>query len=317
MTTLILSRSAMTSLLPMAEVLAAVEGAFRAHGEGRARMPPKVYLPLPEHAGDFRAMPAFLEGAAGVKWVSSHPENPARHGLPAVSGLLILNDPETAAPLAVMDATWLTALRTGAAAAVASKHLAAARPHSLGFVGCGVQARTLLEAHRVIYPGDLELRMADRDAEAAQAFAAQAGGRATSIAEAAACDIVCTSTPARAPVIDADWVSPGAHVNAIGADAAGKQELDPRLLSRCRIVVDDLEQARHSGEINVAMARGDLAPEEIHATLGEVIAGRKPGREADETTLFDSTGLALQDLAVARLAYERARARGVGTEVDF
>lgn len=317
MTTLILNRSEIGSLLPMAQVVTAVEGAFLAHGRGTARMPPKVYLPLPEHAGDFRAMPAFLEGAAGVKWVSSHPENPSRHGRPTVSGVFILNDPETAEPLAVMDATLLTALRTGAAGAVASKYLAVTRPRSIGFIGCGVQARALLDAHQAVYAYGPELYMADTDTGAARRLAEASGGKVASAREAAACDIVCTTTPGRSQVVDAGWVRDGAHINAIGADAAGKQELDPRILRRCRIVVDDLEQACHSGEVNVSLTRGELDRDEIYATLGEIVAGLKPGREEGEISLFDSTGLAVQDLAVARLAYEQARRNGTGLEIDL
>src|SRR5262245_32311643 len=176
MPTRILTRADVARLLTMEMALEAVEEAFAAHGRGTARMPVKVYLPLPEHAGDFRAMPAFMAGAAGVKWVNSHPENPARHGLPSVMGVYILSDPATAAPLAVMDATLLTAYRTGAAAAVATKYCAARAPRTVGLVGCGVQARVLVEAHRALFGADLELVMADAVPAAAEALARELGG---------------------------------------------------------------------------------------------------------------------------------------------
>jgi alanine dehydrogenase len=316
MKTRILTQTELASLLTMDRVVAAVEDAFAAFGRGEAQMPAKVYLNVDEHGGDFRAMPASLDGAAGLKWVSSHPNNPRRHGLPAVMAVYVLSDPATAAPLAIMDATLITAMRTGAAGAVASKYLAVASPRTLGFIGCGVQARVLLDAHRVLHPG-LELRMADADPGAAEAFAAEAGGRATSAEQAAACDIVCTSTPSRAPVVQRAWVRAGTHINAMGADAPGKQELDPALLRAATVVIDDEHQAHHSGEINVPLRDGTLQASDIHAGLGDIIAGRKPGRRGDEITVFDSTGLAIQDLAVARVAYELAKERGVGAEIEL
>jgi alanine dehydrogenase len=317
MDTLILTQRTIRSLITMDQVVPAVERAFLAHGRGKALMPPKVYIDLPQHGGDFRAMPAYLDGAVGLKWVNSHPQNPARHGLPSVMGVYILSDPDTARPLAIMDATWLTALRTGAAGAVASKYLALGQPRSLGFVGCGVQARVLYEAHRVIYGDSLDLYMADASPAAAEAFAGEAGGDAVSVARAAGCDIVCTTTPARAPVVQRGWIAPGAHINAMGADGHGKQELDPAILRAAKVVIDDREQAVHSGEINVPLAAGELRIEDIHATLGEVVAGTKAGRMGSEITVFDSTGLAIQDVAVAQVIYELAQKRGVGQKVDL
>ncbi|MCB9559154.1 MAG: ornithine cyclodeaminase family protein [Kofleriaceae bacterium] len=320
--TLILSRSDVASLVTMAEVVAAVEAAFVAHGRGQVQMPPKVYLSLPEHGGDFRAMPAYMPASrdqparAGVKWVNSHPGNPARHGLPAVMGTYVLSDPATAAPLAVMDATWLTAVRTGAAGAVASKFLAVGTPRSIGFVGCGVQAQVLLDAHRVLF-APRELRCADVRPDAAAAFAAANGGRVTSTEEACACDIVCTSTPGVAPVVRRAWLRRGTHVNAMGADAPGKQELDVDVLDGAKLVIDDHEQATHSGELNVAWSQGRLGDAQLYGTLGEIAAGFKDGRELDELTIFDSTGLAIQDLAVARLIHAAALRRDAGTRVDL
>jgi len=316
-TTLVLTQSDVRELVDMNRAVSAIEAAFAAHGRGETQMPVKVYLDLAEYDGDFRAMPAYFDGSAGVKWVNAHPRNPERHGLPAVLGMYILSDPATALPLAVMDATLLTAVRTGAAAGVASKHLARPDSKSVGFVGCGVQARTLLTAIRVVFP-ELEVVGADASDDAARAFAEEVGGRTGSVEEAAGCDIVCTATPVREPIVRREWIRPGTHVNAMGADAHGKQELDSRICADARVVLDDWEQATESGEVNVPLAEGSLARGAIHAALGDVVTGRAGGRESDdEITLFDSTGLAVQDVALARLIHERARERGIGRKVRF
>ncbi|QDE72183.1 ornithine cyclodeaminase family protein [Myxococcus xanthus] len=317
MPTLILSAKDLRSLYTVELGLTAVERAFRAHGLGESLMPPKVYLSLPSYDGDFRAMPAFLDGAAGVKWVNAHPRNPEKHGLPTVRALYILSDPDTASPLAILDGTLLTAWRTGAAGGVASRFLAKKQPRTLGLVGCGVQARVLIDSHRALF-GDLELLLADASEAAAKALQAEKGGRIVSTQEACAADIVCTATPARVPVVKREWFQPGAHINAMGADAPGKQELDARLLTEGRVFIDDTEQALHSGEVNVPLHDGLLRPEQIAGTLGEVVSGKKPGRTSDtELTVFDSTGLALQDVALARALYDAALKRGLGQPFDI
>ncbi len=318
MPTLILSAKDLRSLYTVELGLTAVERAFRAHGLGESLMPPKVYLSLPKYDGDFRAMPAFLDGAAGVKWVNAHPRNPEKHGLPTVRALYILSDPDTASPLAILDGTLLTAWRTGAAGGVASKFLARKQPRTLGLIGCGVQARVLIDSHRAIYGDTLELLLSDTSEAAAKALQAEKGGRIVSAQEACGADIVSTATPARAPVVKREWFQPGAHINAMGADAPGKQELDPRLLTEGRVFIDDTEQALHSGEVNVPLHDGLLRPEQLAGTLGEVVAGKKPGRASDaDITVFDSTGLALQDVALARALYDAALARGLGQPFDI
>ncbi len=316
MKTLILSRADLQKILTMEMALAAVEHAFAVHGRGEAQMPPKVYLSLPQYAGDFRAMPSYMEGIAGVKWVNSHPENPQRHKLPSVVGVYILSDAATALPLAVMDGTLLTAFRTGAAGGVASKFLGARSPRTLGLIGCGVQARVLLSAHRALYEVPRVLA-ADASREAAERFAAETGAQVATVEEASGCEIVCTMTPSRTPVVRRDWIRTGTHINAMGADAHGKQELEARILQDARVFLDDMEQATASGEVNVPLHDGEYRREQIEGTLGEVVAGRKPGRRGDEITVFDSTGLALQDLALARVVYEEARRRGVGLDVEL
>jgi ornithine cyclodeaminase/alanine dehydrogenase len=316
MKTLVLAGKDLEKILTMEVAIPAVEKAFAAHGRGEAVMPPKLYLPLEKYAGDFRAMPSLLGDAAGVKWVNMHPENPKRFNLPAVMGVYILSDPETAFPLAVMDGTRLTSFRTGAAAAVASKHLAVKSPATVGFIGCGVQARKLLAAHRAQYSGFRAI-MADASSEAAEKFAREAGGFVGSMDQAGSCDIICTSTPSRSPVLHRSYVGISTHINAMGADAPGKQELDPRILQDATVVLDDLAQATESGEVNVPLHTGAYRREQIYGTLGEIVAGKKPGRVGTEITVFDSTGLAIQDLALARVVFDEARKRGLGIEIDL
>jgi alanine dehydrogenase len=316
MSTLLLTQSEVRQLLEMPTAIRAVQAAFLAHGTGATRMPAKVYLDFPEHQGDLRAMPAWMEGAAGLKWVNSHPHNPTRHQLPSVMGLYVLSDPATALPIAVLDATLLTAYRTGAAAAVASRFLAH-RSSTLGIVGCGVQADYLVEAHRVVYP-HIQVVAADVCKASAAGVAERWKGTVGSVQQAAGCDIVCTATPSRKPVVQRGWVAPGAHINAMGADAEGKQELDPALLLSARVFVDDWEQASHSGELNVPLARGILSKEDIAGSVCGVVAGTEEGRtDPSQTTIFDSTGLAIQDLALARELASRAQAQGAGRTVDF
>jgi alanine dehydrogenase len=326
--TLILTRREVAALLHPIDAVEAVERAFALHGSGATRMPPKVYLPLPEFEGDFRAMPVFIphlqiggeaRPAAGVKWINAHPRNPERHGLPSVVGVFILSDPETAHPLAIMDATLMTSLRTGAAAAVATKHLARAEASTLGLIGCGAQARSVVRCHAALRDWS-EILLFDVRPELARAVAADLSELPCrvvgSASVAAAADVVSTMTPSRTPVVRTEHIRGGTHINALGADAPGKQELGAEILCRGRIFLDDGEQARESGEVNVALHDGTLPADAIVGTLGEVVAGRLAGRTGEsDITIFDSTGLAVQDLAVAALVYARARARGIGESV--
>lgn len=316
MQTLILTHLDVRTLSDMSLAMRAVEDAFRALSDGHARMPSKVYLDLPEYRGDFRAMPALMGAYAGLKWVNAHPENRERHGLPTVMGTYVLSDPKTAFPLAIMDATLLTALRTGAAAGVATRVLANPGFDRVGFIGCGVQARMFLDAHKTL--GDFEVLAFDQLPEAAEAFARESGGRVVSVEEASSCPVVCIATPSTRPVIMREWVRAGSHINAMGADGPGKQELDPRILSDARVVIDEYEQAVHGGELNVPMHEGSFTEAQIAGTIGDVITQRKPGRtQPTDITVFDSTGLAIQDVALAAAIYERAKARGVGLGVSL
>ena len=317
MSTLFLSRKDVRDLLKMPAVIEAVEQAFKEWALGKAKMPMKSYLVLKR--GDFRAMAAALPGAVGMKWVNVHPQNPSL-GLPAVMATLIYNDPETGYPLAVMDATEITEYRTGATAAIASKYLARKDSRTLGIIGAGRQARTQLLAHAEMF--DLRLVKVFDISEAAvekliNSFP-EYPVQECSLEETASSDIVCTVTPVREPLLKREWVTPGTHINAIGADAEGKEELEPSILKEAMVVVDDLEQTSVAGEINVPLKKGLFRIDEVYATLGEIIVGKKQGRNDNQlVTVFDATGIAIEDIAVAKLIYEKAKQRGSYLSLDF
>lgn len=323
--TLILDRKTIVSLMDMKKAIVAVETIFREYGLGHARMPPKVYLDLPEFHGDFRAMPAYdgRTGRCSIKWVNAHPEN-AKYGLPAIMAVIVLNDPRTGFPLSIMDGTHITNIRTGAAGAVAARYLARKDSSVVALVGCGAQGRTQLAALRQTFKIK-EVRVWGREAALMKRFlnemrrpAEKMSAHATVRECVQEADIIVTTTPSRGPIVERAWIPKGAHINAIGADAKGKQELDPAILKDARVVVDDFRQASHSGEINVAFAEGFLQSGDIHAELGEIVCGRKGGRVSDhELTVFDSTGLAIQDLAVAALIYRTALCRKAGRMVNL
>jgi alanine dehydrogenase len=324
--TLLLKKKDIASLLTMADALQAVEKAFVLKAEGKTIMPAKIYLDLPQYHGDFRAMPAYVDGGAGMKWVSVYPENTQRYGLPSVMGIIIYCDPHNSYPLAIMDGTYLTTIRTGAAGGVAVKHLARKNSSTVGMVGAGRQARSQLIAIKQVLPSLKEVKVYDRYAQGAGKFAEEMRDElgisiraVKSVAEAADADIIVTTTFATEPVVLKKHVKPGTHINAIGADAPGKQELEDSLVASARIIVDDIEQASHSGEINVPLSKGTIKQSDIYCTLGEVAAGMKKGRQSEsEITLFDSTGLAIQDIICARLVYEKAKSRAADlTSFDF
>lgn len=272
-------------------------------------------------------MPAYLEefDAAGMKIVNSHPRNPAKYGLPSVMATILLLDPKTGAPLAIMDGTWITNMRTGAASGVATKYLARKNSHVVAMIGAGTQAKTQLIAMNSVLDVR-EVRVVDKVPERAEKYAeemrAQLGidieakGQTKEAIEGS--DVVITATPAREPIVMNEWISKGMHINAIGADAPGKQELDPRILKRAKIVVDDREQAFHGGEVNVALSEGQVREDNIYADIAEIIIGKRLGRTSDEEiTIFDSTGLAIQDIATAWMVYQKAREMGKGVEAEL
>lgn len=323
---LVLTGVEVMEVLDMDLALHAAREAFRAYGEGRVNMPPKAYLTLAH--GDFRAMygEIFLpEGhVCGLKWVNVHPGNPVR-GLPTVMAKIVLNDPETGLEWTDMDGTFITNYRTGAAGGVAVEVLSRPDAACVGVIGAGEQARTQIAAIFKVRP-IREIIICDCALSRARVLGQETAAQypvKVRLAEdpretALAADILVTATPSTTPLIQRDRVRPGTHINAIGADAAGKQELDPGILKIAKIVVDDWAQASHSGEINVPLSRGEITPDVVYGSLGEVVAGKKPGRQSpEEITVFDSTGLIIQDLALGLAVYNRAKERGLGEVKEF
>jgi alanine dehydrogenase len=319
-----LSEAEVSSLATMEDILEVIELAFREYTHGYAQMPPKVYLNFRKHNGDLRSMPAYLErlNISTVKVVNVHPDNPKKYGKPSVMAIILLLDPKDGQLMSIMGGRAITALRTGAVGGIAAKYLAVKNPKTVSFIGAGTQARTQLEALLVIFPALSEIRVWDIRHQAAKTFVEEIKQKNSQLeavfidtAQAAVelADIVVTTTPSTKPIIMNEWVCEGAHFNCIGADAAGKEELDPAILKRSKIVVDDWTQASHSGEINIPFSRGILSRDKIWAELGEVVAGNKAGRiSSNEVTIFDSTGLAIQDAITADLIYRKAIKKRIG-----
>jgi alanine dehydrogenase len=306
----VLDHAAVLSAVSPTAAIDNVHDAFLRFRRGEWSMPAKVYLQSPPH-GDFRAMPARGDGFALLKWITSFPGNPER-GLPTVMGVICLSDAETGAPLMLLDARSVTALRTGAVAAVATRALAAAGASSVGIVGCGLHgawtARCLAAAgyaHGVCF---------DPRPEAAEALAAELGGGGWVVGsrvQATRQEVVCCVTPGAEVVIDVGDLRPGLHLNMLGADGPGKAEATIGAVASCKLFCDEWEQASHGGELTGAIEAGMVTREQV-TELGAVLAGEAAGRPGPAAvTLFDSTGLAIQDLAVAIAAYEAWRSGSV------
>jgi alanine dehydrogenase len=322
--TLVLTRRDVQRRLGWDDCIAAVEAAFRLHAEGRSLKPGVLAVPAPD--GGFHIKAAGLELGRlyfAAKTNANFPENPKRHGLPAIQGVIVLCDAGDGRPLAVMDSMEVTLRRTAAATAVAAKWLARPESQTAALCGCGEQARAQLRALARVLP----LRRAwafDLDPDAARAYAREMSAElgfevtpAADLAEAVGRSDVCvTCTPSRRPFLRKEHVRAGTFVAAVGADAAHKQEVAPELMAAGRVVVDVLDQCATIGDLHHALAAGAMTREAVHAELSDVVAGRKPGRgTADEITIFDSTGTALQDVAAAVVVYERSLADGAGLAV--
>jgi len=311
--TYLIKRSQIEKVLDMKDCVSIVENAFRLYGDGKVQMPPKVYLSF--ERGDVRCMPVYIPSMniAGVKNVNVHPKN---KNLPSVMATITLFDPETGFPLAVMDGTYITNMRTGAAGGIAAKYLSIKNPKVATFIGAGVQAETQLEALLITKPTIFKIKVYDADSDKAENFAKNYRKKyenlmnvlKTNSIEGALqnTNIIITTTPVKKPIIKAEYINCGVHINAIGADAKGKQELDSEILKKSRIIIDDWEQASHSGEINVPLSKGVISKKDIYGNIGEIVSGKKPGRESDDQiTIFDSTGLAIQDISVAYEVYKK------------
>ena len=299
----VLDHDAVLAAVSASAAIDATRDGFLHHHCGDWTMPAKVYVQSPPY-GDFRAMPALGGGFALLKWITSFPNNPER-GLPTVNGVVCLSDATTGLPLALLDAPAVTALRTGAVAAVATLALARPGARTVGLVGCGLNGAWVgrCMAAAGYGPGVC----CDPRAGAADALAAELGWIAGDRADALACDIVCCVTPGAEIVVDEAHLQIGQHLNMLGADGAGKAEATLEAIARCELYCDEWEQASHGGELAGAVASGLVKREQVTA-LGAVLAGDAPGRGTPEAvTLFDSTGLAIQDLAVSIAALQAAR----------
>ena len=287
-----------------AEAIERVREGFVEYARNEWQMPPKVYLDASPN-GDFRAMPAKGAGIAILKWVTSFPGNP-QAGLPVVMGVICVSSAADGEPLALVDVRAVTALRTGAVAAVAAQELAREDARTVGIIGCGLHgtwaARCLAAAE--YGPGICF----DPDPEAAGQLAGELGWEAGAREDALACDVVTSVTPGNEPVVRRDDLRPGMHLNMLGADGPGKAEAEPEAVAACQLFCDEWAQASHGGELTGAVEAGLVCRDDV-AELGAVLTGSHPGRSApDRVTLFDSTGLAIQDLALCLALIEAHRA---------
>jgi alanine dehydrogenase len=324
MAILTLSRTDVLELLTLRECIDVVEEAFRLHAQGRTLGP--GVLSMPATGGGFHIKAAGLVGERAyfaAKTNGNFPDNPSRSGLPTIQGLVVLADAVNGSPLAVIDSGSVTALRTAAATGVAARYLARPDSRVATIVGCGIQGELQLAAIAAVLPVE-RAWVLDTDHARAESLAARAKARLGMEVEAskdlrralADSDVCVTCTPSRRTLVRAADVRPGTFLAAVGADAHGKQELEPALMVRSTVVVDVLAQCVEIGELQHAVAAGLMAPTDVHAELSDVVAGRRPGRtRADEVTIFDSSGTALQDVAAALAVYEKARRTGRGQEV--
>lgn len=320
---LYLDRDDVASLLDLPDCIEAVEQAFRAHAEGRVPTAPAVLGTHLNDGGLHVKTAALGDDPCYVvaKVNANFPGNPERFGLPTIQGLLLLFDGRRGTPLAVMDSVEITILRTAAATGVAARYLARDEAPVVALLGCGAQARSQLRAVATVRPVRRALVVdvvPDQARRLAEELAPELGIAIEPVASVEAAvaeaDLWITCTPARRPILSASMFRPGLFVAAVGADSPEKHEVDPAFLRAAEVVVDLVDQAAAMGDLHHALGAGVMTRDDIHAELGAIVAGRRPGRTSPgQTFVFDSTGTALQDVAAAALVYERARLRSRGT----
>jgi ornithine cyclodeaminase/alanine dehydrogenase-like protein (mu-crystallin family) len=322
----VLTRHDVQALLGWDECIAAVESAFRLHAEGRSLAPGVLGVRAPD--GGFHIKAAGLDMGRlyfAVKTTANFSENPRRHGLPAIQGVIVLCDADDGRPLAVMDSMEVTIRRTAAATAVAARYMARPESRTVTLCGSGTQGRAQLRALVRVLP----IRQAftfDSDAATAAACARDLAAELridvsptadlpTALADS---DICVTCTPSRKPFLLRSHVRPGTFIAAVGADSPDKQELDPNLMAAGTVVADVLDQCAVMGDLHHALEAGAMSRDAVHAELADLVTGRKRGRMSeDEITIFDSTGTALEDVAAAAVVYEKSVAKGMGLRVAF
>ena len=324
---IILSQNEVKSCLPMGEAIRAVREAYIAFAKGRVKMPPVMHLDVSQYNGEVDIKSGYIEdlGLIGTKIASGFYEN-YKLGLPPGVAVIILMDLKTGIPVAIMDGTYVTAYRTGAAGAVAAKVLARKDSKIIGVVGAGTQARMQILALREVFSlkeikvWDINTTGRDRYVEEMSEQLKIPIEPVEDIKDAVIeADIIVTVTPSRKALVMKEWIQEGVHINAIGADGPGKQELDPFIVKRAdKIVVDSLSQCRIIGEIQHALADGLIIEDDIYAEIGQILIGEKKGRETnEEITLFDATGLAAQDIAAANIVFKQAKEKGIGRVVSL
>ena len=323
---LFLASTEVRTLLTLDECIQAVEHAFRLYGQGDAVPPAVLSMHVPD--GGFHVKAGLLDFDRSyfvAKVNGNFPENGSRFGLPTIQGVIILCDAEHGTPLAVMDSRDITSLRTAAATALAAKYLARQDSRTITICGCGNQGRVQLRAlSRVLR---LEAVFAYDKSEVqsslyAHELTSELNIPVTSVRDFRAAvrqsDVCVTCTPSREALLGPNDLMPGTFVAAVGADNPHKQELHPALMARSKIVCDIVEQCAAMGDLHHALDAGVVSRADVHAELGEIVAGDKPGRESEEEiTIFDSTGMALQDVAAAAILYEKADRQGAGTRLSF
>lgn len=324
--TLYLTQDDVKEVLDMKSTLEAVEGGFREMGNENIEMPPRVYLRFEK--GVLIAMPAYMPGlnAAGTKLVTVHPGNKKEYNLPAVIARIVLNSPENGVPLAIMDGTYITALRTGAAGATGIKYLSREDSELVGLCGAGVQGRSQIMGLVEVRPNIKKVKVYDIIPEVKEAFVKEMNetyqgiefiGVNSSQEASKNSDIIITCTPSPEAFIDGEWLKKGCHVSAIGADTGAKRELMTNVITKMdKLVVDFIPQAFVVGDFKVPKEEGKITEADIYAEMGEIVAGKKKGRESPlEITMFKATGLAIQDVGTAHKVYQLAKNKNIGMEI--
>lgn len=324
---LILSQDEIKPCLPMSEAIEAVKTAYKAFVAGRVQTPPIQHLHIDKYRGEVDIKSGFVEdfGLIGTKIASGYYDN-AKQGLPPGIGIIVLLDLKTSLPLAVIDGTYITAVRTGAAGAVAASVLARAESKCVGMIGSGTQGRMQVLGLNELFTLE-QVKVWDVDKNGREQYAVEMsellGIEVQAVNEVkdavVDADIVVTATPSRKALVMSEWVQDGTHINAVGADSPVKQEWDPKIMKRAnKVVVDSLSQCRVLGELQHALAQGLIQESDVHAEIGEILLGKKPGREnVEEITLFDTTGMAAQDIAASHIVYNIAKEKGIGTLVKL
>ena len=326
---LLLDRQTIQGLLDMDKMIGILEQAFGELASGSAVMPQRTAVADPSVNGWYAFMPAQLRsmGALGVKSVTVYKDNPSMHGLPATLATIVLMDSQTGQTLAVMDGGYITAMRTGAVTGLATKYLARDDARVAGVMGSGVQARTQLWGMASGADIDKALIFSLDPPESQRAFADDAAemlGIPVDLAQSGedlvrGVDVLSLATTATTPIIDADWVQPGLHINGIGSHAVGVREIDTATMVRSKLVCDNVDAClAEAGDVQIPIEEGAMTAADIYGEIGELITGAKPGRESnEEVTIFKSVGLSIQDISAAYYVYQRALEEGAGMEFAF